>query len=114
MLDAMIADPCAPSALDVSVDVEGSALAGVSSREHRHYRGGYHCMYKVVTLGFSTCGEYSVEVHKIPKDLAKREAHRYRVTFSAAGEAGAILRESGAQRRELFMGIRDNMSHRAV
>ena len=46
-------------------------------------------------------------MHRLLKSLAKHRAQRYRVTFSAAEEAGLIAREAGALRRELSMTFQD-------
>ena len=60
LLDVTIANPCAPSKLDASVDVAGSALAKAIARKHGHYRGTFFDMYKLVPLAFSTSGDYCV------------------------------------------------------
>ena len=52
-----IANPCAPSNLDASVDVAGSALAKAIARKHGHSRGTFFDMYKLVPLALSTSGE---------------------------------------------------------
>ena len=68
---------------------------------------------KLVPLAFSTSGDYCVDMQGLLGDLAKkRRAQRYRVTFSAAEEAGLIARETGALRRELSMTLQDALSYR--
>ena len=52
-------------------------------------------MYQLVPLALSTSGDYCVDMDRLLKCLAKRRAQRYRVTFSAAEEAGLIARETG-------------------
>ena len=64
MLDVTIANPCAPSNLDASVDIAGSALAKTIARKHRHDRGKiYGMMYRLVPLSFSSSGHYCVDMH---------------------------------------------------
>ena len=60
----------------------------------------------------STSGEYCVDMHSLLKSLTKHRAQRYRVTFSAAEEAGLIARETGALRREMSMTLQDALSYR--
>ena len=74
-------------------------------------RGKFYDMYRLVPLAFSTSGDYCLDMHKLLRDLAKRRAQRYRVTFSAAEEAGLIARETGALRRELSMTLQDALSY---
>ena len=114
LLDVTIANPCAPSNLDASVDVAGSALAKAIARKHGHYRGTFFDMYKLVPLAFSASGDYCVDMHRLLKCLAKRRAQSFCVTFSAAEEAGLIARETGALRRELSMTLQDasRLTHR--
>lgn len=57
-----------------------------------------------VNLHPYTYREYSVEVHRILKDVANRRTQKYRVTCSAAEKAGLITREAGALRREMAFG----------
>ena len=112
LLDVAIANPCAPSNLDASVDVAGSALAKAIARRHGHYRGTFYDMYKLVPLAFSTSGDHCVDMHRLLRCLAKRRIQSFRVTFSAAEEAGLIARETGALRRELSITLQDALSLR--
>lgn len=107
-----ISGPCASSPLHEPVDVEGSALAKANSRKGLLYRGKNYLMYKLVALALSTCGERIVEAHRVFKSLAKRRARKYRLTFTTAGEAGLIARDTGALRREVSMTLQDTLSYR--
>lgn len=56
MLDVTISNPSAPSALDASVYIRGSALTKVISRKYQHYQGKIYAVHKLSPLRFSTCG----------------------------------------------------------
>lgn len=55
VLDVAITIPCAPSALDASVDVVASALTKANWRNFRHYMWRHRSTYKLVPLAFSVC-----------------------------------------------------------
>lgn len=62
---------------------------------------------KLVPLALSTCGEFSVDIQRGSKDLAKLRAQSHRIDFTAADETGPIAREAGAFRSELSMTLQD-------
>lgn len=71
MLDVTVANLRAPSALDASFDVVGPALAKAIARKHPHYRGETNFMARTNSYPSHSppYGDYSVDVHRAPKDL---------------------------------------------
>lgn len=106
ILDVTITNPSVPSALDVPVDIAGSPVAQVISRTPAP-EGEIYDVREPAPLSFYTCGECSVDLHSLLKDLiAKLRAERYHETLPAADKTGLIARETGEARRELSYGAR--------